>query len=146
MKLGVAAAQKDLDNAVLALKRARSDLSTAVRNAYFTVLVDVETLVVTRALAQFSDEIYRLQTGLLQGAQSRRLTSRRPCGRKPISTAWRTSRRSRRTSMTGKRWWRRSACSSCRSRKSPARVDRFIPYYDYDHGPRLRPARTTPTS
>ena len=30
-KLGVAAAQKDLDNAVLALKRARSDLSTAVR-------------------------------------------------------------------------------------------------------------------
>ena len=49
MKLGVAAAQKDLDNAVLALKRARSDLSTAVRNAYFTVLVDVETLIVTRA-------------------------------------------------------------------------------------------------
>ena len=69
-KLGVAAAQKDLDNAVLALKRARSDLSTAVRNAYFTVLVDVETLVVTRALAQFSDDIYRLQTGLLKGAPS----------------------------------------------------------------------------
>ena len=48
-KLGVAAAQKDLDNAVLALKRARSDLSTAVRTAYFTVLVDVETLIVSRA-------------------------------------------------------------------------------------------------
>ena len=49
MKLGVAAAQKDLDNAVLALKRARMDLATSVRNAYFTVLVDVETLIVTRA-------------------------------------------------------------------------------------------------
>ena len=58
-KLGSAATQKDLDNALLALKRARSDLSTAVRNAYFTVLVDVETLAVTRALAQFSDDIYR---------------------------------------------------------------------------------------
>jgi hypothetical protein len=47
MKLGVAAAQKALDNAILALKRARMDLATAVRNAYFTLLVDVETLVVT---------------------------------------------------------------------------------------------------
>ena len=73
MKLGVAAAQKSLDNAILALKRARSDLATAVRNAYFTVLVDVETLVVTRALVQFSDEIYRLQTGLAEGLAGRPL-------------------------------------------------------------------------
>jgi cobalt-zinc-cadmium efflux system outer membrane protein len=69
MKLGVAAAQKDLDNTVLALKRARMDLATSVRKAYFTLLVDVETLVVTRALAQFSDEIYRLQVELLKGTQ-----------------------------------------------------------------------------
>jgi cobalt-zinc-cadmium efflux system outer membrane protein len=68
LKLGVAAAQKDLDNAILALKRARSDLSTAVRNAYFTLLVDKETLVVTRALVQFSDDIYRLQAGLVRAA------------------------------------------------------------------------------
>jgi cobalt-zinc-cadmium efflux system outer membrane protein len=64
MKLGVAASQKNVDNAVLALKRARMDLATSVRNAYFTLLVDLETLAVTRALAQFSDEIYRLQVGL----------------------------------------------------------------------------------
>ena len=64
-RLGVATAQKDLDNAVLALKRARSDLSTAVRNAYFTLLVDVETLIVTRALAQFTDDVYRIQTGIV---------------------------------------------------------------------------------
>ncbi len=70
MKLGVAAAQKDVDNAVLALKRARMDLATAVRNAYFTVLVDIETLIVTRALVQFSDDIYRLQTGMLKGTMA----------------------------------------------------------------------------
>jgi cobalt-zinc-cadmium efflux system outer membrane protein len=68
-RLGAAQAQKDLDNALLALRRARSDLSTALRNAYFTLLVDKETLVVTRAVAQFTDDIYRLQTGLLRGAQ-----------------------------------------------------------------------------
>lgn len=67
-KLAVAAAQKDYENAELALKRARSDLSTAVRNAYFTLLVDVETLTVTRSLARFTDDIYRLQTGILRGA------------------------------------------------------------------------------
>jgi cobalt-zinc-cadmium efflux system outer membrane protein len=69
MKLAVASAQKDLDNAVLALKRARMDLATSVRNAYFTLLVDIETLAVTRALAQFSDDIYRLQTALTKGTQ-----------------------------------------------------------------------------
>jgi cobalt-zinc-cadmium efflux system outer membrane protein len=67
-KLGAAAAQKDLENAELALKRARNDLSTAVRKAYFTLLVDKETLIVTRSLARFTDDIYRLQTGLLGGA------------------------------------------------------------------------------
>ena len=67
-KLGVAAAQKALDNAELALKRARSDLSTAVRTAYFGLLVAKETMVVNRALARFTDDIYRLQTGLLRGA------------------------------------------------------------------------------
>ena len=108
LKLGSAAAQKDLDNAILALKRARSDLSTAVRNAYFTVLVDVETLIVTRALAQFSDDVYRIQMGLLRGGQAAPYepTALR---RKPILTASPTSRRSRPTSMTGKPWLRRSA-------------------------------------
>jgi len=70
LRLGAAAAQKDLDNAILALKRARSDLSTAVRTAYFAVLVDVETLEVNRALAQFSDDIFRLQVGLQKGTQA----------------------------------------------------------------------------
>lgn len=69
LKLQAAVAQKDLDNAMLALKRARSDLATQVRTAYYGFLVARETMRVTRALAQFTDEIYRLQTGLLQGGQ-----------------------------------------------------------------------------
>jgi cobalt-zinc-cadmium efflux system outer membrane protein len=70
LKLSAAAAQQDLNNAELALKRARSDLSTAVRRAYFTLLVDVEALAVTRALSRFTDDVYRMQTGLLGGAQA----------------------------------------------------------------------------
>jgi cobalt-zinc-cadmium efflux system outer membrane protein len=65
LKIAVAANQKLLDNSELALKRARSDLATAVRGAYFGVLVSRETVEVTRALAQFTDEIYRLQANLL---------------------------------------------------------------------------------
>jgi outer membrane protein TolC len=45
LTLAGVAAQKDLDNAKLALKRARSDLSTQVRNAYFALLVSEETVV-----------------------------------------------------------------------------------------------------
>jgi cobalt-zinc-cadmium efflux system outer membrane protein len=65
LKLATAAAMKDLDNAELALKRARSDLATAVRNAYFNFLVARETVEVTQALAKFTDAIYRLQANLL---------------------------------------------------------------------------------
>src|SRR5262249_29118633 len=64
-KLQAAAAEMDLRNAELALKRARSDLATQVRNAYYAVLVAQETVRVTRALARFTDEIYLLQRDLL---------------------------------------------------------------------------------
>ena len=130
-KLGSAAAQKDLDNAILALKRARSDLSTAVRTAYFTVLVDVETLLVTRALAQFSDEIYRLQTGLLRGTQA---SPYEPTAlrRRPISTASPTSRRSRPTPMTGKPLVATLGLPQLPLTEISGQVDRFVPYYDFD--------------
>jgi cobalt-zinc-cadmium efflux system outer membrane protein len=67
-KLQAAIAQKDLDNAELALRRARYDLATQVRNTYFGLLVARETVRVTGALARFTDEIYRVQTtGYLAG-------------------------------------------------------------------------------
>jgi cobalt-zinc-cadmium efflux system outer membrane protein len=49
----------DFHNAELALKRARSDLATQVRTAYFNLVVAKETVRVNRALARFTDEIYR---------------------------------------------------------------------------------------
>lgn len=65
-KMQIAAAQKQLDNAQLALKRARFDLTTNVRNAYFTLVVAHETMRVNGALARFTDEIYRVYTGYLE--------------------------------------------------------------------------------
>jgi outer membrane protein, heavy metal efflux system len=64
--LAVAAAQKDYDNAKLALKRARSDLSTRVRNAYFALLVSEETVRINAALARFTDDVYRLQINIAE--------------------------------------------------------------------------------
>jgi cobalt-zinc-cadmium efflux system outer membrane protein len=71
LKLAGAAAEMDLRNAELALRRARSDLATQVRNAYFAVLVAREAVRVNKALASFTDQMYRLQAkGLLPGAVS----------------------------------------------------------------------------
>jgi cobalt-zinc-cadmium efflux system outer membrane protein len=66
LKLAQAAAEMDLRNAELALKRARSDLSTQVRNAYFAVLVAKETVRVNLALSRFTDEVYLIQAELLE--------------------------------------------------------------------------------
>ena len=67
LTLGAAAAQMNLVNARLALRRARSDLATAVRGAYYSLVVARETVRVNKALARFTDEIYRLQADLLAG-------------------------------------------------------------------------------
>jgi cobalt-zinc-cadmium efflux system outer membrane protein len=131
MKLGVAAAQRDLDNAILALKRARSDLSTAVRNAYFTVLVDVETLVVTRALVQFSDDIYRLQTGLLSGTQAA------PYEPTALRAQTYANRLAYKQAIASYIFDWKALVATLGLPQLPlseisGRVDRFIPYYDYD--------------
>jgi cobalt-zinc-cadmium efflux system outer membrane protein len=131
LKLGVAAAAKDLDSSLLALKRARSDLSTAVRNAYFTLLVDVETLVVTRALAQFTDDIYRLQTGLLKGAQAA------PYEPASLRAQAFTTRLAYRQAIASYVYDWKALVATIGMPHLPlsalaGRVDRLIPYYDYD--------------
>src|SRR5271166_2244963 len=130
-KLGSAASQKDLDNAILALKRARSDLSTAVRTAYFAVLVDVETLAVNRALAQFSDEIYRLQTGLLRGAQAA------PYEPTALRAQAFTVRLAYKQAIASYIYDWKTLVATLGLPQLPlteitGQVDRFIPYYDYD--------------
>src|SRR5271166_6192120 len=130
-KLGVAAAQKDLDNAVLALKRARSDLSTAVRTAYFTVLVDVETLIVTRALAQFTDDVYRIQTGLLRGSLAA------PYEPASLRAQAYITRLAYKQAIFSYMYDWKALVATLGLQQLPltaiaGRVDRFIPYYDYD--------------
>jgi cobalt-zinc-cadmium efflux system outer membrane protein len=131
MKLGVAAAQKNLDNAILALKRARSDLATGVRSAYFTVLVDVETLVVTRALVQFSDDIYRLQTGILKG------TIAAPYEPTALRAQTQINRLAYRQAIASYIYDWKALVATLGLPQLPlseiaGQVDRFIPYYDYD--------------
>ena len=68
IKLQKALATMDLRNAELALRRAQSDLATQVRSNYFGVLVALENARVSRALAEFTEEIYRAQlVALIKG-------------------------------------------------------------------------------
>jgi cobalt-zinc-cadmium efflux system outer membrane protein len=131
LKVAGAAAQKDLDNAVLALKRARSDLSTAVRNAYFALLVDKETLLVTRALAHFADEIYRYQTGLLKGAVA---APYEPASLR--AQAFTTRLVYKQAIQTYIYDWKQLVATigvpQLPLSEVSGQVDRFIPYYDYD--------------
>jgi cobalt-zinc-cadmium efflux system outer membrane protein len=130
-KLGVAAATQDVEIAELALKRSRSDLSTAVRSAYFTLLVDVETLAVTRALAQFTDDIYRLQTGLLRGALAA------PYEPASLRAQAYSTRLAYRQAIQDYMYDWKKLVATIGLRQLPltdvaGRVDRLIPYYDYD--------------
>ena len=56
-----ASAHVDLQNAELALRRARYDLATQVRTNYLDVLVARERITVNGALAEFANRVYRLQ-------------------------------------------------------------------------------------
>ncbi|MGC8640088.1 MAG: TolC family protein, partial [Isosphaeraceae bacterium] len=130
-KLGSAASQKDLDNAILALKRARGDLATAVRNAYFAVLVDIETLAVTRALAQFSDDIYRVQVGLVRGGPA---GPYEPTGLRAQSF---TVRLAYKQAIASYIYDWKTLVATLGLPQLPlseiaGQVNRFIPYYDYD--------------
>jgi outer membrane protein, heavy metal efflux system len=131
LKLQSAAAEKDLENAELALRRARSDLSTAVRNAYYAVIVAKETNRVNKALSDFTDEVYRLQTDLLRGGfaapyEPAALRAQAYIARlayKQAITTYITS------------WQQLVAVVGLHQlplTEVAGRVDRVIPYYDYD--------------
>lgn len=131
MNLSVAAAQKDLDNAKLALMRARSDLSTNVRNAYFTLIVAQETMRVNRALARFTDEIYSLYTGYLAGGF---LAPYEPAPLRAQAYTTRLAYQQAINSYTYA-WIQLVAVLGLKQLPLTAvegRVDRFIPYYDFD--------------
>ena len=131
MKMAVAAAQKDLDNAELALRRARSDLATSVRNAYYALLVAQESVRVTRALAHFTDEIYRLQTAYLAGGFA---AAYEPAALR--AQAYTTRLANKQAISTYIYSWKQLVATlglpQLPLSEVGGHIDRLIPYYDYD--------------
>jgi cobalt-zinc-cadmium efflux system outer membrane protein len=131
MKMAVAVAQKNFDNAELALRRARSDLATAVRNAYYALLVARETMIVNRALARFTDDVYRIQyrlanTGIGAGYEPASLRAQ----------AY-TARLAYKQSISSYIYAWKQMVAAVGLRQLPlseieGHVDRLIPYFDYD--------------
>jgi cobalt-zinc-cadmium efflux system outer membrane protein len=64
-----AAAIMDVLNSELALRRARSDVRYSVRGSYFSVLVALENIRVSKALYRFTEQVYRVQVDLVEGAE-----------------------------------------------------------------------------
>jgi outer membrane protein, heavy metal efflux system len=131
IKLATAAAEMDLRNVELALRRARSDLATRVRNAYYALLVAKETVRVNKALAHFTDEIYKLQTGMLEVGPT---ASYEPMAlRAQAYTARMAYEQSIQTYIYA---WNQLV-AAVGKRQLPltevaGRIDAFIPYFDYD--------------
>lgn len=63
-------ANVDFMNKQLALRKARADLLRLVRSNYYAVLVARENLRYSEALAQFTNEVYRVQVEQLKGGQA----------------------------------------------------------------------------
>ena len=70
LRLAKASAEVDLQNAEVALQRARFDLATQVRSNYLGVLVALERIKVNDALAQFAARVYRLQAKRVAAGQA----------------------------------------------------------------------------
>ena len=70
LRLAKASAEVDLQNAEVALQRARYDLATQVRSNYLGVLVALERIKVNNALAQFAGRVYRLQARRVAAGQA----------------------------------------------------------------------------
>ncbi len=129
--LARAAAEMAVHNAELALKRARSDLSTRVRNAYFAVLVGKESVRVNRALAHFTDEVYRLQAQLLLAGQA---AAYEPAGLRAQAFS---ARLAYTQAIQNYIYNWKQLVATINVRQMPltevgGRINSFIPLYDYD--------------
>ena len=131
LTLQAAAAQMNLLNAELALRRARSDLATAVRTAYYGVVVARETVRVNRALARYSDEIFRLQADMLAGGFA---ASHEPAALRSQAFLIRLGYKQAIANYVYA-WKQLVATMGMRQLPLSAvegQVDRLIPFYDYD--------------
>ncbi len=69
LQLARLAALMEYSNAQVALRKAQLDLVNQVRANYFAVLVAREAVTVNRALARFTEDLYKAQQGLVKGAE-----------------------------------------------------------------------------
>jgi cobalt-zinc-cadmium efflux system outer membrane protein len=131
LKHAAAAAEMDLRNAELAFRRARSDLATRVRNAYFALLVARETVIVNKGLARYTDDIYRLFEGLLEAGN---VASYEPMALRAMADLARVAY-SQSIQTYQYSWQQLVAVIGKRHlplTEVAGRIDAFIPYYDYD--------------
>jgi cobalt-zinc-cadmium efflux system outer membrane protein len=131
IKLQSAAAEMELHNAELALRRARNDLATSVRNAYYALLVAKETVRVNKALAHFTEEVYRLQADLLSGGFAA------PYEPAALRAQAYTSRLAFKQAISTYVYAWKQLVAVAGLHQAPltevaGRIDRIIPYYDYD--------------
>jgi cobalt-zinc-cadmium efflux system outer membrane protein len=70
LRLARQAKEMDLRNAEVALRRTYFDLFTAVRTNYYATLVAAETVKINRALAEFTDQVYRVQIDRVKAGES----------------------------------------------------------------------------
>jgi cobalt-zinc-cadmium efflux system outer membrane protein len=131
LKLASAAAELQLKNAELALKRARSDLATAVRTAYYNLIVAREVLRVNKAVAQVTDDIFILSADLLRAGQT---ASSDPA---PLRAQAAAVRLAYKQAIVNYAYAWKQLVATLGLPQLPlsdveGRVDRFIPYYDYE--------------
>lgn len=70
LKLAEAAAMVEVWNAQLTLRKTQADVAAQVRAGYFAMLVARRNLKISRALAQFTDELFRIQVEQVKGTQA----------------------------------------------------------------------------
>ena len=131
MKLGVAAAQKDVDNAVLALKRRAHGPGHRGAQRLFHPAGQRRDRGRDPALAEFSDEIYRLQVGLQKGTQA---APYEPTALRAQTYLNRLAYKQAIQSyvMDWKALVATLGLPQLPLSEIAGQVDRFIPYYDYD--------------
>src|SRR5579883_660756 len=132
IRLQTSSAKKDLDNAELALKRARSDLATQVRNAYYGLLVAKETMRVTRALSVLTDEVYRVQLTLTEKGGI--AAAYEPAALRAQAYAARLAHQQARATYIYS-WKQLVAAIGVRQlplSEVAGRIDTAVPYYEYD--------------
>lgn len=131
LKLQAAAAEMDLRNAELALKRVRNELATQVRSAYFNHLMARESVRITRSLARFTDEIYRLQAmSLAQGFAA-------PYEASAMRAQAYTARLAHKQAVSNYIYTWKQLVAAIGMPQAPltelaGRIDRLIPTFDYD--------------